>query len=186
MVYRLQLNVMQKISTEKLNSGNNSPVFDKDDFNQFLTESGNIENKIRSRLKQESDNENDVEFQNTVETIKKLIQHTDRMLKNSTRRINRFYETQVGNNAKIQKNIPEQKQKRQKNPKPIKNDWNNSDEWDAMTQKHSDNSDTWTHVFKIPQENMYESTEMYRNYKYDAAHSKYYLIYWTACSKQYC
>ena len=54
-----------------------------------------------------------------------------------------------------------------------------------MTQKHSDNSDTWTHVFKIPQENMYESTEMYRDYRYDAAHPKHCLIYWTICSKQY-
>ena len=52
MVYRFQLNVIQKVSTKKLNSGNNSPAFDEDDFNQFLTESGNIENKIRNRLKQ--------------------------------------------------------------------------------------------------------------------------------------
>ena len=78
---------MQKISAKKLNSGNNSPVFDEDDFNQFLTEFGSIEDKIRNRLKQESDNENDVEFQNTIETIKELIQHTDRMLKFFTRRI---------------------------------------------------------------------------------------------------
>ena len=84
---------MQKVSAEKLNSGHNLPAFDENDFNQFLTESGSIENKIRNRLKQESDNENDVEFQDTIETIKELIQHTDRMLKNSTRRINRFYET---------------------------------------------------------------------------------------------
>ena len=96
---------MQKISTEKLNSGNNSPTFDENDFNQFLTESGSIENKIRNRLKQESDNENDVESQDTNEIIKELIQHTDRILKNSTKRINRFYETQIGNNAKTQKNI---------------------------------------------------------------------------------
>ena len=177
MVYRLQLNVMQKISAERLNSGENSPVFDEDDFNQFLTESGNTENKIKSRLKQESDNENDVESQDKIETIGELIQHTDKILKNSTRRINRFYETQIGNNAKIQKDIPEQRQERQKNPKPTKSDWNNNDEWDAMTQKHSDNSDTWTHVFKIPQKNMYESTGMYRDYKYDAAHPKHCLIY---------
>ena len=186
MVYRPQLNVMQKISADGLNSGDNSPVFDENDFNQFLTAFGNIEDKIKNRLKQESDNENDVEFQNTNETIKELIQHTNRILKNSTKRINRFYETQIGNSAKIQKDIFEQGQKRQKNPKPTKNDWNNSDEWDAMTQKHSDNSDTWTHVFKVPQENMYESTEMYRDYKYDTAHPKHCLIYWTACSKQYC
>ena len=32
MVYRFHLNVMQKISTEKLNPGKNSPVFDKNDF----------------------------------------------------------------------------------------------------------------------------------------------------------
>ena len=179
MVYRFQLNVMQKVSTEGLNSGDNSPVFDEDDFNQFLTESGSIEDKIKSRLKQESDNENDVEFQDTIETIGKLIQHTDRML-------NRFYETQIGNSAKIQKNIFEQGQERQKSPKPTKNDWNNNDEWDAMTQKHSDNSDTWTHVFKVPQENMYEFTEMYRNYKYDVAYPKHGLIYWTTCAEQYC
>ena len=112
MVYRLQLNVMQKISTEKLNSGDNSPVFDEDDFNQFLTEPGNIEDKIRSRLKQKSDNGNDVESQDTVEIIGELIQHINRMLKNSTKRINRFYETQVGNSAEIQKDIPEQGQGR--------------------------------------------------------------------------
>ena len=99
MVYRFQLNVMQRVSTEGLNSGDNSPVFDEDDFNQFLTESGSIEDKIRSRLKQESDNEDDVESQDTVETIRELIQHTDRMLKNSTRRINRFNEAQVGSSA---------------------------------------------------------------------------------------
>ena len=103
---------MQKISAERLNSGNNSPIFDENDFNQFLTESGNIENKIRNRLKQESDNENDVESQNTIETIRELKQHTYKMLKNSTRRINRFYETQIGNSVKIQKDIFEQGQKR--------------------------------------------------------------------------
>ena len=130
-MYRPQLNVIQKVSTERLNSGDNSPVFDEDDYNQFLIESGNIENKIKNRLKQESDNENDVEFQDIIETIKKLIQHTDEMLKNSTRRINRFYETQIGNNVKIQKNIFEQGQKRQRNPKLTKNNWNNNNEWDA-------------------------------------------------------
>ena len=105
MVYRPQLNVMQKISAKKLDSGDNSPVFDEDDFNQFLTEFGNIENKVRIRLKQKSDNENDVESQDTIETIKKLIQHTDKMLKNSTKYINRFYEAQIGNSAKVQKDI---------------------------------------------------------------------------------
>ena len=129
MVYRFQLNVMQKVSTEKLNSGDNSPIFDENDFDQFLTESGSIEDRIRSRLEQKSDN--DVESQNTIETIKKLIQHTDEMLKNSTRCINRFYETQIGNSVKTQKDIFEQGQERQKSPKPTKNDWNNNNEWDA-------------------------------------------------------
>ena len=54
---------MQKISTKKLNSKNNSPNFDENNFDQFLIEFGNIENKIKIRLKQESDNEKDVEFQ---------------------------------------------------------------------------------------------------------------------------
>ena len=103
---------MQKISTKGLNSGDNSPVFNENDFNQFLIEPGSIENKIGNRLRQESDNEDDVESQDTNETIRKLIQHKNRMLKNSTRRINRFYETQIGNNAKTQKNIFEQGQER--------------------------------------------------------------------------
>ena len=32
----------------------------------------------------------------------------------------------------------------------------------------------------------YESTKLNRNYKYDAAHPQYNLIYWTTCAKQYC
>ena len=93
MVYLSQSNVMQKISTKKLNSKTNSPVLDENDFNQFLIKSGNIEEKMKDRIKQKSDNENDVEFQNIIETIKILIQHTDKMVKISTKYINRFYET---------------------------------------------------------------------------------------------
>ena len=78
--------------TQNAEFRNNSPVSDENDFNQILIEFGNIENKIKNRLKQNSDNEKNVEFQNTIETIKKLIQYTDKMLKISTKRINRFYE----------------------------------------------------------------------------------------------
>ena len=51
MVYRFQLDVIQKIN-KKMISGNSPPVFDENDFDQFLIESGNIENKIKNRLKQ--------------------------------------------------------------------------------------------------------------------------------------
>ena len=81
-----------KISVEKIELKNNLSIFDENDFHQFLSEFGNIENKIRNRLKQRSDSENDFEFQNKIETIKALKQHTNKMLENSTKRINLFYD----------------------------------------------------------------------------------------------